>query len=123
MAGECLALGESKKGEAVTVFLDSPGHAPTAKDEQLILSDYVAHLAMVLSRLRERGHRLTLQVLGDAAGGVYVALAAPASRVVALPGANVQVLPPAAMTRILGRGRASGDVDDYLRAGVIDTLI
>jgi hypothetical protein len=64
-----------------------------------MLSQYVAHLALVLSHLRERGHRVTLQVLGEAAGGIYVALAAPATRVVALPGANVQMLPPAAMAR------------------------
>jgi len=123
MAGECLALAASNKGEAVTVFLDSPGHAPAAQDEGLILSDYIAHLAMVLWHLRERDHRLTLQVVGDAAGGIYVALAAPASRVVALPGANVQVLPAAAMARVLGRVGDAVDTDAYLSAGVIDTLI
>jgi hypothetical protein len=64
-----------------------------------------------------------LQVLGDAAGGIYVALAAPAGRVVALPGANVQVLPPAAMARVLRRHSEPGTVDDYLSAGVVDTLI
>jgi hypothetical protein len=43
--------------------------------------------------------------------------------VVALPGANVQVLPPAAMARVIGRNGARGNVDDYLRAGVVDTII
>jgi acetyl-CoA carboxylase carboxyltransferase component len=123
LAGECLALADERPGEAVTVFLDSPGQAPTVRDERLMLSQYVAHLALVLSSLRQNGHRLTLQVLGDAAGGVYVALAAPALRVVALPGANVQVLPPAAMARVLRRHSEAGGVEDYLRAGVIDTLI
>jgi acetyl-CoA carboxylase beta subunit len=123
LAGECLALADERPGEAVTVFLDSPGQAPTFRDEQVMLSDYVAHLALVLSSLRLSGHRLTLQVLGDAAGGIYVALAAPSARVVALPGANVQVLPPAAIARVLRRRSESGGVEDYLRAGVIDTLI
>ena len=123
LAGECLALADERPGEAVTVFLDSPGQAPTCLDERVMLSEYVAHLALVLATLRKNGHRLTLQVLGDAAGGIYVALAAPAARVVALPGANVQVLPPAAIARVLRRRRDPGGVDDYLRAGVIDTLI
>lgn len=123
LAGECLALSDERPGEAVTVFLDSPGQAPTFRDERLMLSEYVAHLALVLSSLRQNGHRVTLQVLGDAAGGIYVALAAPAARVVALPGANVQLLPPAAIARVLRRHSEPGGVDDYLRAGVVDTLI
>lgn len=123
LAGECLALGDERPGEAVTVFLDSPGHALTHQDERIMLSEYVAHLALVLTWLRQRGHRLTLQVLGDAAGGIYVALAAPAVRVIALPGANVQVLPPAAIARVLRGRKQPSAVEDCLRAGVIDTLI
>ena len=123
LAGECLALAGERPGEAVTVFLDSPGQAPTRQDERVLLSEYVAHLALVLSMLRQNGHRLTLQVLGDAAGGIYVALAAPAVRVVALPGANLQMLPPAAMARVLRGRNEPGAVEDYLRAGVIDTLL
>ncbi len=123
LAGECLALADERPGEAVTVFLDSPGQAPTFRDERVMLSEYIAHLALVLSSLRQHGHRVTLQVLGDAAGGIYVALAAPAARVVALPGANVQVLPPAAIARVLRRRSEPGGIEDYLRAGVIDTFI
>ncbi len=122
LAGECLALAGERPGEAVTVFLDSPGQAPTRRDERAMLSEYIAHLALTLSALRLSGHRVTLQVLGDAAGGIYVALAAPATRVVALPGANVHVLPPAAIARVL-RGREHGGIEDYMRAGVIDTLV
>jgi acetyl-CoA carboxylase carboxyltransferase component len=123
LAGECLSLAGSRPGAAVTLLLDSPGQAPTFRDERILLSEYVAHLALVLSSLREQGHRVTLQVLGEAAGGIYVALAAPASRVVALPGANVQMLPPAAIARVIGRQSKRANIDDYLNAGVVDTLI
>ncbi len=123
LAGECLALAGERPGEAVTVFLDSPGQAPTLRDERVMLSEYIAHLALTLSSLRISGHRVTLQVLGDAAGGIYVALAAPATRVVALPGANVHVLPPAAIARVLRRRSEQGGIEDYMRAGVIDTLV
>lgn len=123
LAGECLQFTEAHPGDVLTLLLDSPGQAPTFRDERMMLSEYVAHLALVLSSLREAGHRLTLQVLGDAAGGIYVALAAPAVRVVALPGASVQVLPPAAIARVLRRQSAQASIDDYLQSGVIDTLV
>ena len=123
LAGACLSAADSRPGEAIMLLLDAPGQAPTLRDERVMLSQYVAHLALVLSHLRLSGHRVTLQVLGEAAGGIYVALAAPATRVVALPGANVQILPPAAMARVIGRHSARGNVDDYLRAGVVDTII
>jgi Malonate decarboxylase gamma subunit (MdcE) len=123
MAGECLAFAASHTVDAVTVFLDSPGHSTAIADERVGLSDYIAHLSLVLSQLRQRGHRVSLQVAGEAAGGIFVALSAPASRVVALPGCNVQMLPPAAMARIIGRPGAKANVEDYLSAGVIDTLI
>jgi len=64
-----------------------------------------------------------LQVLGNAAGGIYVALAAPAARVVALPGASVQILPPAAIARVLRRQSPQTSIDDYLQSGVIDALV
>ena len=123
LAGACLSAADSRPGEAVMLLLDAPGQAPTLRDERIMLSQYVSHLALVLSHLRARGHRVTLQLLGEAAGGIYVALAAPATRVVALPGANVQMLPPAAMARVIGRSSVRGDVADYLRAGVVDTII
>jgi acetyl-CoA carboxylase beta subunit len=123
LAGACLSAADSRPSEAVMLLLDAPGQAATLRDERIMLSQYVAHLALVLSHLRQRGQRVTLQVLGEAAGGIYVALAAPATRVVALPGANVQMLPPTAMARVIGRHGARGNVDDYLRAGVVDTII
>jgi len=123
LAGECLQFADTHPGDTLTLLLDSPGQAPTFRDERIMLSEYVAHLAMVLSSLRNSGHRLTLQVLGDAAGGIYVALAAPAVRVVALPGATVQVLPPAAIARVLRRQGPQSSLEDYLQSGVIDTLV
>lgn len=123
LAGECMQLADAHPGEAVTLLLDSPGQAPTFRDERILLSEYIAHLAMVLTSVREAGHRVTLQVVGDAAGGIYVALAAPAGRVIALPGASVQMLPPAAIARVLRRKDMHASIDDYLQSGVIDTLV
>jgi hypothetical protein len=123
LAGECLRAADAHPGEAIMLLLDSPGQAPTFGDERVLLSEYVSHLALVLASLRQAGHRVTLQVIGEAAGGIYVALAAPAGRVIALPGASVQILPPAAIARVLRRSSMTASVDDYLQSGVIDTLV
>ena len=123
LAGECLALARKPGEAAVTVFLDAPGQATTLRDERLMISEYVAHLSLVLSSLRVRGHRVTLQIFGDAGGGIYLALAASVGRVVALPGASVRLLPPAAMALVLRRNTEPGSVDECMSAGVIDTLI
>jgi len=59
--------------------------------------------------------------VGQAGGGVYVALAAPARRVTSLYGADIQVLPGAAVAAILGESRESAPAfDDYRAAGVAD---
>jgi hypothetical protein len=50
-----------------------------------------------------------------------VALAAPATHVATVHGADVQVLPGAAVASILGASRdAVGDIDEYRRAGVAE---
>ena len=52
---------------------------------------------------------------------MYVALASPASRVAVVFGADVQVLPGAAVASILGASRdAVADIAEYRRAGVAD---
>jgi hypothetical protein len=65
-----------------------------------------------------------LTVLGKAGGGVYVALAAPASRVASIHGADIQVLPGSAVAAILGSSTESAPVfDEYRKSGVADEEI
>ena len=67
------------------------------------------------------GTHVQLTILDRAGGGVYVALAAPATRVAVVFGADVQVLPGAALASILGTNRdAVGDISEYRQAGVAD---
>jgi len=63
-----------------------------------------------------------LTILTQAAGGVYVALAAPASRVATLYGAEIQVLPGAAVAAILGGENpdAVPGFESYKEAGVAE---
>jgi len=115
----------ARPDRAIVVFYDSPGHAMTRADEALTLSDYIAHLAEAVQWAALRGVPVTLAILGEASGGGYVALAAPASRVYALPGADVQVLPRVAVDRVIARGApADGpEPDRWVGLGIADAVL
>jgi len=103
------------------VFLDCASHAPRLEDERIVLTEYIVGMAFALAALAARGTSVGLTVLGKAGGGVYVALAAPARRVASVYGADIQVLPGAAVAAILGETRdAAATFDDYSAAGVAD---
>jgi hypothetical protein len=82
-----------------------------------------------LASLASKGTRVGLTVLGQAGGGVYVALAAPAHRVASVYGADIQVLPGAAVAAILGESnesvpgfaeyRESGVADEEIKLGIV----
>jgi hypothetical protein len=103
------------------VLLDCASHAPRLEDERIVLTEFIVDMAFALAVLGARGTRVGLTILGKAGGGVYVALAAPASRVASVYGADIQVLPGSAVAAILGESRdTSADFDDYSAAGVAD---
>jgi hypothetical protein len=111
------------------VFLDCAAHAARLDDEKVILTEYIVDMAFALAALAAKGTRVGLTVLGKAGGGVYVALAAPAARVASLYGAEIQVLPGAAVAAILGEAqeetpafadyRAAGVADEELKLGLV----
>jgi hypothetical protein len=112
------------------LYLDCASHAPKLDDERLVLSEFIAGMSRPLAALGARGTKVGLTILGQAGGGVYVALAAPAARVASLHGAEIHVLPGAAVAAILGGGsadatpacdadQAAGGAEDGLRVGLI----
>lgn len=106
------------------VLLDCANHAPSLEEERRILTQYIVDMSVALGVLAARGTRVGLTVLGKAGGGVYVALAAPAERVASIPGADIQVLPGAAVAAILGSSRASApDFTAFRAAGVAESEI
>lgn len=107
-------------GATLTVLLDSPGQSPTRADEALMLSDYVVHAALCIAQRGMAGNEIRLNIRGEAAGGVYVALAASAARVDAAPSAQVRLLPRAAVQSILRKSPQDVGLDEALSAGVID---
>jgi hypothetical protein len=106
------------------VFLDCASHAGRLDDEKAVLTEFIVDMAFALHALAHRGTHVGLTVLGKAGGGVYVALAAPARRVASVYGADIQVLPGAAVAAILGESKESAPTfDEYRKSGVADEEI
>ena len=104
------------------IFLDCATHAARLEDEKVVLSEYIVDMASALDHLARKGTQVGLTVVGQAGGGVYVALAAPAKQVTTLHEADIQVLPGAAVAAILG-GTSQEKVPtfaDYRAAGVAE---
>jgi hypothetical protein len=109
------------KPRHVEVFLDCAAHAARLEDEKIVLTEYIVDMAFALAALAAKGTDVGLTIVGKAGGGVYVALAAPAARVTSLYGADIQVLPGAAVAAILGESREESlGFADYRAAGVAD---
>jgi len=116
----------------IEVLLDCGTHAARLDDERIVLTEFVVDMAFALSAAAAAGARVGLTVVGQASGGVYVALAAPAARVTSVYGANIQVLPGAAVAAILGESReetpafadyrASGVADEELKLGFVPKM-
>ena len=106
------------------VYLDCATHAGRLEDEKAVLTEFIVDMACALFALGRRGTKVGLTVLGKAGGGVYVALAGPASRVASIHGADIQVLPGSAVAAILGSSSESAPVfDEYRKSGVADEEI
>jgi acetyl-CoA carboxylase beta subunit len=105
------------------IELDSPGQSATRLDESVGLSEYVTHLALCLAAFGAEGGRVRLTVAGEAAGAIYVALAAPAERVFARRAAAVRVLSRDAVTRVLGTPLPEASLSEALDSGVVDEVL
>ena len=106
------------------VFLDCATHAARLEDEKIVLTEFIVDMGCALAALGSKGTHVGLTVLGKAGGGVYVALAAPAPRVASVYGADIQVLPGAAVAAILGESRETAPgFDEYRAAKVADEEI
>lgn len=106
---------------ALHILIDSESHAATLDEERIMLSAYLANLALALFALEQTGVRIEVTVLGKLGGGVYVALAAPATQVNLLYGMQIQLLPGSAIASILGAGNTDKfEFADYHQARVAD---
>ncbi len=117
--------GKLLAGSRLNIVVDCEAHSTALDDEKIMLSQYLASLAMALMLLGRRGVYIETTVLGKLGGGVYVALAAAAVKLNLLHGAEIQLLPGRAIASILGNDAVTQSegktaAEDYLAARVID---
>jgi hypothetical protein len=119
-----LALHRDHPHSPVVLLLDADGHAASVADERVLLSAYLVHLSLTLAWLRAAGHRIVLWIPGRASGASYVTFAAPVDAVSALPSAQIEILPAAAVKQIVKVTHGiPADPSTYLSAGVADALL
>jgi hypothetical protein len=129
-AGEVLAMAMAllepapADGECpgtTVVLVDSPGHRVTPEDERVVLSEFLAHLALSVRALHRITKRVELVVVKAAGGGIQGALGSGATSVSMCPGGRLVVLPPAALRAL---GKAQGDNEgllcEALATGAVD---
>lgn len=109
--------------ETITLPVDCPGQVASRRDELLVLSEYVAHLALCLAERCASGVEIVTRIEGECSGGIYVALAAGVTRVEAMPAASLRVLPEKAVAVVMGNAPPVETLDDALNTGVVDRLV
>lgn len=113
-----LDWGSAQPGATIVVVEDSSGHETTRRAETSGLSQFLAHHAAVLARLRARGHHVVGLLAGVGAGAAFFANALQGSPVYALEGARVVAMAPQAIARVTGL-----DADALAKRIDSDTLV
>ena len=128
-ARHALALSEallepSPPGRAprrTVILVDTPGHRATPDEERLVLSDFLAHLALTVRLVHRGGDAVDVIVTGLGGGGIQGALGSGATSVAMAPGARLLVLPPAALRALdKEQGSDEGRLDEALHTGAVD---
>jgi hypothetical protein len=127
--GDALALsrellGPGSRDERYTrsvLIVDSESHAATPADEGLVLSEALAHLALVVRWLHHTGRRVDVVVTGLGGGGIQGALGSAASSVAMGSAGRLRVLPEVAM-RALEKAEDvdAGSISMAIAVGAVD---
>ncbi|GJM14390.1 MAG: hypothetical protein DHS20C12_27930 [Pseudohongiella sp.] len=108
----------------IELYMTWQAHSLSAADEAVLLSQYLMHLAKTMHRLVAAGTSITLHIEGHIAGGFYLAVAGPATRVVLHPNGSVRTLPKAALVTILKSEAGLPEEEiDPVAYGLVDACI
>jgi len=86
--------------EPILVLIDSDSQRMTKRDELLGLNEFLAHLAKCLLLADARGHATVGLLYGHTAAGAFLATALATRTLLALPGADPEVMDLASMARV-----------------------
>lgn len=117
-------LGPARRGvrhARCVVLVDCESHLGTPNDERVVLSEFLAHLALVIRAVHRSGEQVNIVVTGHGGGGIQGALGSGASSVAMGPQAHLFVLPKAAM-RALNKAEDAdaGSIGTAVKVGAID---
>ena len=99
-AGAVIDIGRSPGTAPILVLIDSDSQRMSKRDELLGLNEFLAHLAKALMLAECAGHRTIGLLYGHTAAGAFIATALATGTLVALPGADPQVMDLPSMARI-----------------------
>ena len=98
LAGQVLS-GHGDR-QPILLMIDSGSQRMSRRDELLGLSEYLAHLAKALQLAEAEGRRTVGLLYGHTAAGAFIATALAAGTLVALPGAEPEVMDLPSMSRV-----------------------
>jgi malonate decarboxylase gamma subunit len=86
--------------DPILILVDSDSHRMSKREELLGLNEYLAHLAKALIHADLQGHETVGLLFGHTAAGAFIATALAARTLVALPGAQPEVMDLPSMARV-----------------------
>ena len=86
--------------DPVLILVDSDSQRMSKREELLGLNEYLAHLAKALIHADLQGHATVGLLFGHTAAGAFIATALAARTLVALPGAQPEVMDLPSMARV-----------------------
>ena len=95
-----LDIVEAGKAGPLLVLIDSDSQRMSKRDEMLGLSQYLSHLAQCLNMADRHGMQTVGILYGHTAAGAFIATALATRLLVALPGAEPEVMDLPSMARV-----------------------
>lgn len=100
LASQVLATIERGDATPILVLVDSDSQRMSKRDELLGLNEYLSHLAKCLMQADIVGHRTIGMLYGHTAAGAFIATALATRTLLALPGAEPEVMDLPSMSRV-----------------------
>lgn len=117
-----LAVAEWDGANELVITCEWPCHSLDAEDENTYQSYWLFALSEAIYRKQNDGCRTICHFAKNVSGGLYIAIAAPATEVTAAPGVEVQALPYGIVDQIVTSATAQKQEIELIELGIIDRI-
>lgn len=100
LADAVLKIAAGADHDPIVLLIDSNSQRMSRRDELLGLNEYLSHLAKALFTAHNKGHPTVGLLYGHTAAGAFIATALACNVLVALPGANPEVMDLPSVARV-----------------------